>query len=359
MRVNILTQPLFTNYGGVLQNFALQQVLKKLGHEPLTVNTPTPPPGPNVLWKDIIKTGINLGKRLKGNYSYPFLSPYKRAVKEYEFSKEFGKFAESHINKENVNPPFTPELIEKLPAEAWIVGSDQVWRPWCSHYIGNCFFDFIPADSSVKRIAYAASFGVDKWEIDDDTTARLKPLAKLFDAISVREKSGVDLARNFLDVKATHVLDPTMLLSQEDYMGVITSPDSLGSSRLVAYILDPSHAKQKEIKLTEKELGLPELRIGVMLKNGLDSIESWLQAFSSAEAVITDSFHGTVFSIIFQKPVKILRNDVRGNTRLDSLLSLLNLKVDKNGFYCPDIETAQYLHELKTDSLNWLSSALK
>ena len=100
--------------------------------------------------------------------------------------------------------------------EAYVVGSDQVWLP--SFSLGP--FKFVTRDN-VKRIAYAASFGHATWQYDDEQTKKASQLAKKFDAISVREDSGVTLCKDYLKVKALHVLDPTMLLNPKDYLSVI------------------------------------------------------------------------------------------------------------------------------------------
>ena len=106
--------------------------------------------------------------------------------------------------------------------DAYVVGSDQVWRP--TYNLGDKLFDMYLAfadGQQVKRLSYAASFGVDKWEYSDDQTRICSELAKQFDAISVREKSGVKLCADNLGVDAIHVLDPTMLLDPSDYNKLI------------------------------------------------------------------------------------------------------------------------------------------
>lgn len=358
MKINILTQPLYLNYGGILQNFALQEVLRKMGHEPLTINVPAKAPGYYVKWKDIIKTGINLSRRIQGIYPYAFLSPHKNAVKLHEFSKDLRAFVDKHISYVNAPAPFTSQTAEEHPADTWIVGSDQVWRPWCSPYIENCFLDFLQ-DKEIKRIAYAASFGTDKWEIPEEETEIIKPLAHKFDAISVREKSGVDLARKYLGVEVDWVLDPTLLLSAEDYLKVV--PENLLQKRdpqLTAYILDPDKEKVSEMHKMAKANNLKLKIAGKMHTDRLESVEEWLADFAKADAIITDSFHGTVFSFIFNKPVKVLKNPLRGNTRLDSLFQALPTNFNYEGFITPDIQTLSALSQKRSHSVEFLTNPL-
>lgn len=356
MKVNILTQPLFCNYGGILQNFALQQVLRRLGHEPMTVNVPTRCPGKAIVWKDMIKTGINLAKRINGSYQYPFLSPHRFAVKEHDLSFPQREFIKKYINKVDEAAPFNAETCNRYPADAWIVGSDQVWRPWCSPYIENCFLDFVPDE--VIKVAYAASFGTDKWEISPAMTEQLSRLGTSFKALSVREESGVSLAHDNLGLHVAHVLDPTLLLTPEEYLSV-TSPDDLPKGEYIAtYVLDINSTKASEIKDISRQFCLPVHKIGQMHKDRFDAVESWIAGIANAEKVITDSFHGTVFSLLFNRPVKVLANNMRGNARLSSLLNQLRPVLESDGFYRMTPESVNWLDQLKKESETWLSNAL-
>lgn len=356
MKINILTQPLFTNYGGILQNYALQTVLRRMGHEPLTVNIPPREPGKKVVWKDSVKTLINLCRKLRGEYNSPFLSPYKWSCKEHELSFPQREFISKYINKVDCNPPFTPQVEGLYPADAWIVGSDQVWRPWCSPYLENCFLDFV--GDGCRKIAYAASFGIDRWEISPEMTLRLKSLTHRLDAISVRESSGVELCQKYLGVQAQHLLDPTMLLTADDYLSLTTETDHPQGKYIATYIIDYNRSNANDVKSTSKEMGLPVQSVGRMHRTRFDSIEQWLSTIAHAECVITDSFHGTVFSTIFRRPVKILTNNVRGNARLASMLSMLSLNSSDSGFYYSGEFTEYKINQFREQSELFLATAL-
>jgi len=356
MKINILTQPLFTNYGGILQNYALQIVLRRMGHEPLTINIPARKPGKKIVWKDSLKTLINLAQKLRGEYNSPFLSPYKSSCKEHELSFPQREFIVRYINKVDCTPPFTQQVAEQYPADAWIVGSDQVWRPWCSPYLENCFLDFVSDDC--RKIAYAASFGIDEWEISPEMTLRLKHLAHRLHAISVRELSGVELCQKYFGVLAQHLLDPTMLLTADDYLSLTAETDHPGGKYIATYIIDYNKSNANAVKSTSKEMGLPVQSVGRMHRARFDSIEQWLSTIAHAECVITDSFHGTVFSTIFRRPVKILINNVRGNARLESLLSMLSLSKGVSGFYYPDESTECTINQFRKLSQKFLATAL-
>lgn len=356
MRVNIITQPLFCNYGGILQNFALQQVIRQLGHEPLTINAPEQKIHKSPAWKVYARTILNLLAKLRGNYSAPFLNPRTFALKEKELSFPQREFIRKYINKADCDVPFTADLENRFPADLWIVGSDQVWRPWCSPDIGNYFFNFL--SDRARRISYAASFGTDKWEISEKQTPKVRELASKFQAVSVRESSGVGLCKDYLGVEAKHVLDPTMLINAEEYLALTSETDYPKKRYIATYVLDVSKEKSDIIKAESKKRKLPVVKVGVMHRTHFDPIESWLATIAHADCVITDSFHGTVFSLIFGRPVKVLKNGVRGNSRLDSLLEALRLVPDAQGFILPDKDNITRLNELRKASIDFINNSL-
>ncbi|MOA02878.1 Polysaccharide pyruvyl transferase [compost metagenome] len=216
-----------------------------------------------------------------------------------------------------------------------IVGSDQTWRPQYSPNIENFFLDFLEG-IEIKRIAYASSFGVDEWEFNEEQTRRSAALAKQFDAISVREDSGVELCRKFLGVESTHVLDPTLLLEKETYAALYRNKEILGRQGIYTYILDQADWKDQIVETAKQVLckpqynNQPKVDISNLTTENLSdykmpSLEGWIKGFADADFVITDSFHGTVFSIIFNKPFISLINRDRGASRFYSILDKLGL----------------------------------
>ena len=225
--------------------------------------------------------------------------------------------------------------------DAYVVGSDQCWRPQYNAFLSSMFLDFAK-EEKVKRIAYAASFGTNQWEFTQEMTSICSPLAQKFDFVSVREDSGVKLCKEHLGVNAVHVLDPTLLLTKEDYILLIEAekePKAKGT--LFNYILDPDAAKSAFINNVAKEKGLAtfqvlpkcqaETRTKEDVKNRIEDcifpgVTTWLRAFMDAEMTIVDSFHGMVFSIIFNKPFWVIGNANRGISRFTSLLKLFHLE---------------------------------
>lgn len=335
MKIGILTQPLYNNYGGILQNYALQKILKDMEHEVWTIDR---------RYKDIplyIKYG-SMAKRIIKN-----ILGHKVPVRMWVTKEEEGKiltythrFVNENIQKTKsiYSTKGLVQIQKQYNFDALIVGSDQVWRPPYSPCLTNYFLDFLENDHNVKKIAYAASFGVDEWEFTQEQTKECARLAKQFHAISVREDSGIELCKKYLDVDAIQMLDPTLLLREEDYLSLINNANTTSNKgNLFVYILDKDEkkanivnevAKQKNLipfELLPKQF-LIETNKYEIEKCIFPPIEQWLRAFIDAEFIITDSFHGTIFSIIFEKPFIVLGNKKRGLNRFISLLRIFSLK---------------------------------
>lgn len=331
MRIGVLALQLRYNFGGILQAYALQKTLNDLGHVAVHI--------------DRYKKA-NLGPWYK---KYPIY--FKRAIQKYLFhenlivkaddainnaTKIMSRYTESFINK-HIKRIFTEDFsnIEKEGFNVFIVGSDQVWRPkYFFSKTENAYLDFAK-DWNIKRIAYAASFGTDEWEYNDELTANCSTLIKKFDAVSVRESSAVKLCKEKLGCEAKHVLDPTMLLAKEDYIHLFKTagtPQSEGN--LFCYILDKENETNVIIERIAKDKIFTPFYVNSKYEDPdapleeriQQPVEKWLRAFYDAEYVVTDSFHACVFSIIFNKPFAVYGNKERGWTRFESLLKMFGLE---------------------------------
>ncbi|RUM78994.1 MAG: polysaccharide pyruvyl transferase family protein, partial [Candidatus Thioglobus sp.] len=161
-----------------------------------------------------------------------------------------------------------------------------------------------------------------------EITPTLSKYALKFDAISVREDSAIKLCQKYLKTDAVQVLDPTFLLDTTDYLKLVEQMNEnveIGNNRACVYILDMNKHKQDIIREVLKTKKLTLHRIGKPTKKGFPSIESWINGFDKSEFIITDSFHGTVFAILFNKPFISIVNEGRGTTRFTSLLKLFGL----------------------------------
>lgn len=332
MKIGILTQALVNNYGGLLQNYALQTILKREGHTVCTLDWSW---GLNTSLKyEIIKI-LNRLRGIKSKDAY-ILTPEE----ELEIHKHVYHFRDTYINHTS---KFTKErdfskydLVHK--PDAYIVGSDQCWRPKYNPFQDVMFLNFVKRND-VKRIAYAASFGTDEWEFRGTEYARF---AKYFDLVTVREQSGIKLCEDYLGVKAYNVLDPTLLLEKEDYLDLIQAEekDSV-EGELFYYILDPTPEIETVINNIGDKLQMRPFKVLPKFKEEYrteqhvkfhisdcvyPSPTRWLQGIMDSKMTIVDSFHGMVFSIIFNKPFWVIGNAERGMSRFTSLLKIFGLE---------------------------------
>lgn len=321
-KVIILTHELRTNYGGLMQAYALQQYIKNLGRLAHTTNVQKS--------GRIIRQGKYIARLILSKFTKKIsnLPP----VFTLEISQANNKFIKKYIYQ--VDPE------ESLSASFLIVGSDQVWRQAYVD-VDKYLFSFVK-DDSIPRISYAASFGRDDI---DEYSPRMKrktaKLAKKFKAISVREKSGIKLVRDNWGMDATYHIDPTLLFSADHYSKLIeNSTDNLieNKGKVFAYVLDRAGEKGKIIQKVSKLLKGEVFEVLPPKpqhyrdykkdpeKYNLPPITQWLKGFRDAEFVVTDSFHGCVFSIIYNKPFIAIGNKSRGLGRFLSLLELFNLE---------------------------------
>ena len=357
MKVGILTQPLTNNYGGLLQAYALQTTLERMGHEVVILNRPMPFV-PDVANDAFVPTVIRMMKNcVKFLMHKPLIKVYHELLPHQHIVAN--RLTEIFIvTYHHKSPDFsTTESLaaycRKQGFDAYVVGSDQCWRPLYSPCLPNYYLDFAK-DWDVKRISYAASFGVDHWEYSDDETRLCASLAQKFDAVSVREESGIALCKEYLGVDAVHVLDPTMLLDADDYNTLVQdfnpnifniAPEhrvkttlDVKDKKLFCYVLNMNAQKQAFIQTVSKAKGLTpiecmpkDFRAQEVFEKCPDDctfppVELWLQSFLDSEMVIADSFHGTVFSIIYNKPFWVLANPDRGMARFHSLLRMFGLE---------------------------------
>lgn len=335
MKIGILTLPIAENYGGILQAVALYQYFANEGHEVTLIYKENQK---NIL-KEVIKKTLIL---------IPFHNLFNvRTNAQINMGlQERIALHKNFIDQEipSISPYFitTDELriyAEEQQFDIVIVGSDQVWRKAYINdpYYFSYFLDFVP--ESTKKASYAASFGKDHWEGSGDEQ-RISELLKKFSGISVRETSGVDICQKTFGIdNVQHVLDPTLLMGKEFYLELIKKYDvsNISPQKIVTYVLDEADKKKEITQFYQNELCYGEDEIlhlkGFSDANRTYSVPEWLSAIANADFVITDSFHGMVFSIIFEKQFIVIGNRDRGYDRFVSLLSSLSLEnylIDSN-----------------------------
>lgn len=338
MRIGILTLPLHTNYGGILQAYALQTVLERMGHQVVVFDRP------------LEKSKLPLWKM---PYSYT-----KRFIKKYFFGKKDEHiFWERYVYHCSLVPrQYTQRFINQRihryiirsfndikeeDFDAIVVGSDQIWREIYFKIsfgqdsdFSNAFLAFTKG-WKIKRIAYAASFGKD--DIKEYSAAELHDIRnaiRLFNSVSVREESGVTICKKEFGVDAQWVLDPTLLLTHKDYEALGPNIQDSNGNSLMFYVLDDNVEKDELAQKIANDKGLRVLRANGRVEDTSAPIEekiqppveNWLGDFVSSSYVITDSFHACVFSILFHRQFTVIANKERGYARFSSLLKLFGLE---------------------------------
>ena len=329
MKIGILTLPFNNNYGGYLQAYALMSVLKDMGHDVELIYRRCNKRPMSYRIKHTIKTIIKI---VLGMNHGPIIANIE---KEHRAKGEMMMpFVDKYITPKTRPLLSTEELAHECKGkyDAIVVGSDQVWRPNYVPNIENFFLDFVEGED-IKKIAYAASFGNDNPGYTNSQKANCGILIEKFDKVSLREESGINVIRSFgwkTQHEAEVVLDPTMLLSKSYYETILTNIENKGSY-LLSYVLDENLEARELIEhvcntLGKKEYSVIDTKKWKRIGYKMPTIETWLDAFYNAEFVITDSFHGTVFSIIFNKPFIVYANKDRGIDRFTTLLKHVGLE---------------------------------
>lgn len=341
MRIGIISLRLHTNFGGILQAWALQTVLKRMGHQVEHIETaPKPRYWPNRIYLQPLRYVKRFFVRyVMGNKEVHINQEHYSAINRAKAKKDnliirqhTDRFIRQHLSIREVES-YTD--ITSGDYDILVTGSDQVWR---KDYFGRPFehsFLYFAKDWPIRRIAYAASFGTDS--LNPSFTNLCKDAIATFHAIGVREDTAVTLCKHHFGVDAQWVLDPTLLLEERDYLELIDGNQLHPSvdNRLTAYILDTSESIERNVRIVAMEMGLkPFFNNNKLAENPhftaeeriQPPVEDWLESLYNSKFVITDSFHACVFSILFNKEFAVLGNQKRGMTRFTSLLKQFDLE---------------------------------
>jgi len=315
MKIGILTYHWANNYGAVIQAYALLSKLKELGHDAYIIDR-------RIVYRGILR-------KLYHKYSYSHFLSWRKFHKERKLI--LNPITNKYTSYKQLFTEFKNENFDGV-----IVGSDQIWR-W--KLIGNNYFlDFLEG-TNVKRYSYAASFGIDEWQGSVKERKIITSLLKKFDAISVRERTGIDICNNTFGVNAKLVLDPTLLHNRFFYENtLLKNMPQVDNGKVVSYILGSKYKKQTiEIakwainnNLNHNELYWTSIDIPSIVGYSEShfehvSISEWLNEIRNAKYVITNSFHATVFSILFEKQFVVLENQSGGKGRLQTLFESLDI----------------------------------
>lgn len=350
-RVGIVTFYLKDNYGGALQAYATCEICRSLGLEPLLVRSPfegyySLDPAKEIPLSQLFGLYIRHQLLHSGRTASLLLRLKKALIKLRTPQAQtlqrnndgiaahlFKRFADRHL----------PTIISTEDQQAiascdcFIVGSDQVWRRRYlrnEYHVLHYLLDFANDDQRAASIAYAASFGSDHWEGCGLMRQPAADLLHQFKAVSVRENSGIAAAKEAWGVDAVRMPDPTLVVDAKAYDKLIDSEKTSLPPKpyLASYILDASESSLRvaraladELKLYEQPL-MPTARTGNRDDLIFKSVPQWLRYMRDCQAVVTDSFHGCVFALIFNKPLLCLGNTARGSARFDTLFETFGLK---------------------------------
>lgn len=332
MKIGIITITQGTNYGNRLQIYAVQQVLKKLGHEGRLI---------------LNNTGVNsAGHKVKRLVK--ILLGLRDAREEYFRERSYRQFDRKYLRvEEEALDEFYAESRLGQRYDAFICGSDQVWNPF-TPYMNGIFFADIP--NVKKRISYAASFGVE--ELPERTVQQYSKWLRGFDAISVREESGKRIVESLTEKQATVLVDPTMMLDGDEWAKIEEKPEGFSDRKYIfQYFLGPMDSKVQAFltKISgENDLEIVNVLPDKKDKNYRLNPSHFIYLLHHAELVVTDSFHAVVFSMLFQKPFRVFDRVHKGinmSTRLDTLLPYFGLTRYRNNF--DPYETEQLNYDLE------------
>lgn len=359
-KVGILTLPLHTNYGGILQAYALKHSLEKVGSEVWLIERESPKVAVKKQLFSLVRRLIKKYLLMKKGIDTSYISEENKKKRLTITRQHTRRFIQQYFPARTGPSYSTVELkesIKKFNFDACVVGSDQVWRPgYAGEKLPDYFFNFLSDQEKTKKISYAASFGTSDWEFSKSQEQLCKPLLKKFDAIGVREDSAVTLCREHFDVDAFHVLDPTLLLEKADYLKLL-GEIKITKQELFVYLLDSTPDKEKTIEQINNVVDSKIFRINKLLlkeeiantrQNVIASpVEDWIKGFANAKFVVTDSFHGCAFAILFNKPFVAYASKTRGLSRFTSLLSMFGLE-DRL------IYSSEQIKETLFDDIDWI-----
>lgn len=337
-----------TNYGSTLTSYAMNRTLRNMGKSVLMLEYPKQP-------------------------------------RHLPHGKRFGaEFAEHFFDECFVTPDAKFDRYNNM-CDTFVVGSDQLWNYHANSYSTPTYFFLDFADGKHKKIAFATSFGGDFDSYPQELKIKVGYYLHRFDSVSVREKSGVELCARAFNIDVDHVLDPVFLCQPSDYDEIENlSQISTPSDYVISYILDPTVEKIEMVRLIARELKKPYL----IMVDGIGSfsekqklvdddhivfdlrIEDWIKYIRKSSYVVTDSFHGFCFSMIFHKPMVAIPNAHRGKARFDSIAQIAGLesRMVNSLQECQDrrmwdasidfTSVDEKIANFKEYSLNWLADAL-
>ena len=352
MKILILTMPLGENIGGLLQAFALQNTLTKMGNKVLTVDIDINPTiAKRLRWKTINHVLRLLNKTSETYHSKSSENIFYRNL--YKFKEENLNLSikcKSHEDIQNLITSFSPDYM--------IVGSDQVWRKNAVLNIESMFLNF-KFINPCQCISYAASLGKAFNSYNDLENEEISSHLSDFKSVSVREDSAKIWLKNSCNIHSSVVLDPVLLAGSETFTSLTNEHElKMHDNYFVEYILDKTQETDFIIEYIKLNIPYKKVRIGSKKKlhncnksevyeSGYPEVTEWIGYIKHAKYVVTDSYHGVLFSLLYRRPFIVIGNQYRGLSRLYSILEKLDLR-DRIIFDYTDIQ------KVLNKEINWV-----
>ncbi|MER1956070.1 MAG: polysaccharide pyruvyl transferase family protein [Solibacillus sp.] len=369
-KIGIVTLNGYFNYGNRLQNYALQETLKGMGY---TVETLKYENRSTISIYSDIKARIKSFKK-NGLKNQIRKIKSKKEIKELKKIRieEFKVFSLKHIMESNFiikNNKVDEVLIDDF--EYFVAGSDQIWNPFYHYSKLGQEIEYLKFSPKQKRLSYAASFGID--HIPTEYKAKVKQGLEGMESILVREQAGADIVKKIIAEEVSVVLDPTMLLNKSQWLQI--------SERFV------NKPKEKYILtyfLGEKSALVHEYLNDMVKKYNYEIVDledmnakhyyhanpgHFVDFIDSASLVVTDSFHGVVFSILMETPFVVFKREDKGPSmysRIETLLNTFNLtnrqytEINNSDVFSLDFASTQEILKLKKEeSLMKFKESLK
>ena len=371
MKIDVITLHNVNNYGSALQSYATQMILQSKGYDVEFINYYRK----NLIANNLLKNQLENSKFFSKNY---FTKVIGKILLPYTINKQvnvFNDFISKNINTTTKTYFSFEELKKEIPeADIYCTGSDQMWNSEWNQGIERAFYlDFLPDDA--KRFALSSSFGREK--LNDNEKEETKRMLSKYKAISVREKTGLNILNDLGINNGKHVLDPTLLLNKEQWTNFVRGKRVTKKDKkyILVYQLNMKNKEFDDyVKKLSKAKRMPVIRVSInnyqRFKYGkliaTPSVIDFLDYFINAEYVVTDSFHGTAFSINLNKQF-ICIFPKKFSTRLDSILQLTQLQdrklVDNDDVFKIDNKidyknVNKVLDEKRKETLDYIDDAI-
>lgn len=365
-KVGILTEHRARNFGSCLQAYALQTAINKLGHKAEIVDY-----RPIAIENSFGVFIVDLYNQAKGNaknlikfaINLVVFAPFR-----YKREKNFKEFRDKYFTLSTYNfDKFDCNVNDKVKDDVYVCGSDQIWNPKITYGLDPMYFAY-PMDKNATKLSYAASIGLSDIS---DYTEDFKKYLDVLDVITVREPSAQKMLNEITDKKVSVVLDPTLLLKKEDWVSLFADRERPKDPYILVYSLKVDDEMVSYARKLSEEKGLPVIFFDLRKRYGENSISKFtadpidfIYYLYHADYVVTNSFHGTVFSVIFEKQFVCVPMQGTSSRMIDLLHTIgLDHRLIKPNF---EIEqTVDYsnakkiLQERREESLALLKNAIE